>query len=54
MEWLAWTVGLIAILVVAVSIGYVFMQEGLSAQQHPGSPPARVKRRRISPSRWML
>ena len=54
MEWLAWTMGLIAILVVAVAIGYVFLQEGLSAQQSPRSPAALVRRRRISPSRWML
>jgi len=30
------------------------LQEGLSAQQHPGSRTARVKKQRISPSRWML
>src|SRR5437879_3771949 len=54
MEWLAWTMGLIAILVVAVAIGYVFLQEGLSAKEHPGSQTAHIKRRRISPSRWML
>jgi hypothetical protein len=54
MEWLAWTLGLIAIVVVAGSIGYVFLQEGLAAQQHPGPQSAQVRRRRISPSRWML
>jgi hypothetical protein len=52
MAWLAWLIGLV--LVVAVSIGHMFLQGGLPTQERRGSRIAHVKRRRLSPSRWML
>ena len=54
MEWLIWIFGLVAVLAMAVSIGQVFMKEGLSAQEHRSPRPADAKRRRLSPSSWMI
>ena len=54
MEWLAWIIGLIAVLGMAVAFGYVFVQRGLSAQDRRGPGTKHVKRERLSPSRWML
>jgi hypothetical protein len=50
MEWLAWTIGLITILLVALSIVSLFMRESLPLEARR----SHVKRRRLSPSRWML
>lgn len=54
MEWLAWIIGLIAVLGMAVALSYVFVQRGLSAQDRRGPGTKHVKRERLSPSRWML
>ena len=51
MEWLAWIIGLIAVLGMAVALGYVFVQQGLSAQDRRGPGTKDVKRERLSPSR---
>ena len=54
MEWIGWVLALIAVLAMVAWMGNVFMNEGLSGQQRGSSTTGQPKRRRLSPSRWML
>jgi hypothetical protein len=54
MQWLAWILGLAAVLLVAISIGRLFVQQGRESQERRPSPRIHVKGRRLSPSRWLL
>jgi hypothetical protein len=53
MQLLAWILGLVAVLLVAFSIGKLFMQQSAPAQEGRHARTPQVKRRRLSPSRWM-
>ena len=53
MQWLAWTLGLVSVLLVAFSIGRLFVEQPTQEQERQRSRAHNVKRRRLSPSRWM-
>lgn len=53
MELLLWILGLVAVLAMA-AIADVLMKEGLWPQRRRGSRAAEARKRRLSPSRWML
>jgi hypothetical protein len=53
MESLVWILGLIAVLLVAISIGNLFVQQVPPAVEGQSQRSTEVKRRRLSPSRWM-
>ena len=53
MESLVWILGFIAVLLVAISIGNLFVQQVPTAGQRRVGDAAPLKRRRLSPSRWM-
>jgi hypothetical protein len=53
MESLAWILGFIAVLLVAISIGNLFVQQVPPVEKDPALRTTQLKRRRLSPSRWM-
>jgi hypothetical protein len=53
MESLAWILGLIAVLLVAISIGNLFVQQVPPVEKDLARRTTQLKRRRLSPSRWM-
>lgn len=53
MESLAWILGFIVVVIVAISIGNLFVQQVPEAEQPHAGRTTQVKRRRLSPSRWM-
>ena len=54
MQWLAWTLGFVSVLLVAFSIGRLFVEQPTQKEERRRSRAYNVKRRRLSPSRWML
>jgi hypothetical protein len=54
MQWLAWTLGLTSVLLVAFSIGRLFVQQPTEKEERHRSRAANVKRRRLFPNRWIL
>lgn len=53
MESLAWILGFVAVLLVAISIGNLFVQQDPPPGERRAGRTAQLKRRRLSPSRWM-
>jgi hypothetical protein len=53
MESLTWILGLIAVLLGAISIGNRFVQQVPPVEKDPARRTTQLKRRRLSPSRWM-
>ena len=54
MNWLVWITGLAAVLAMAAALGRVFMREGMAGKERRASVTGNLKKRRLSPSRWML
>jgi hypothetical protein len=54
MQWLAWTLGLISVLLVAFSIGRLFVQQPTEKEQRRRSRAANVKRRHLFPNHRIL
>ena len=52
MELLAWTLGLVAVVLVAISIGKLFVHETPPTGERHAGRTTQLKRRRLSPSRW--
>jgi hypothetical protein len=54
MQWLAWIIGFVSVLLVAFSIGRLFVEQPAQKEERHRSRTNNVKRRRLSPSRWVL
>jgi hypothetical protein len=53
MESLAWILGLVAVVLVAISIGKLWVHAAPPTGERQAGRSAQLKRRRLSPSRWM-